>query len=410
MSTRVKETISSYVKRVGLRRYSSWEHFAKHLRRKYGADKADELLDAVGTRAEGETVDIYPLIYDSLDLSLDFLSTRIDFNEQYLRWFIKHEIEPRRVLDLGCGNGFLTCFYARLFPDSAVLGLDNSARAIDCATELARKLGLSNVRFESADIADMSALASDSGGEYDLITAVTAFNEAVEFPTFDASRPLRPLLREYARNAKVEPLEHVAGLLRADTGVLVSLEQWHIARGYGWWVSALQNAGFAVDFRESGQIRFKDLNGEPHAAPALLTHKPDVSLTADLEDVIAFWLRPDFQKDDGTLRPFTTFHDLAEEIFVSANPKKFLFGMKVEMRDAPDIRRLELWRANSFVLLFKFDLSGMRELQVLPGIYTEEARSRIEELADDMRADGEVSAYHTPEINWGEPRMEHDRR
>jgi cyclopropane fatty-acyl-phospholipid synthase-like methyltransferase len=52
------------------------------------------------------------------------------------------------VLDLGCENGVLTCFYAILWPDEKVFGVKRSQAAVSAARELAKRLGLANVSFE----------------------------------------------------------------------------------------------------------------------------------------------------------------------------------------------------------------------------------------------------------------------
>ena len=63
----------------------------------------------------------------------------------------------RHAIDLGCGPGEITCELARRYPDIAFTGVDHSAAAIARAGEHARALGLSNVRFEAADIATFVA-------------------------------------------------------------------------------------------------------------------------------------------------------------------------------------------------------------------------------------------------------------
>ena len=53
------------------------------------------------------------------------------------------------ILDIGCGNGILTCFLARVHPDASVTGLDLSQMAVSAAEELAGRLRTDNVRFAS---------------------------------------------------------------------------------------------------------------------------------------------------------------------------------------------------------------------------------------------------------------------
>ena len=61
------------------------------------------------------------------------------------------------VLDVGCGIGILTTFYALQHPTCAVVGIDRSPVSIDLARQRTQELGLSNLHFECLDI-DQQAL------------------------------------------------------------------------------------------------------------------------------------------------------------------------------------------------------------------------------------------------------------
>ena len=56
--------------------------------------------------------------------------------------------EARSILDVGCGVGILTTFYARQHPDKTFVGIDRSPVSIERAQERAQELGLTNVRFD----------------------------------------------------------------------------------------------------------------------------------------------------------------------------------------------------------------------------------------------------------------------
>jgi len=56
-----------------------------------------------------------------------------------------------RVMDLGCGDGFLTKKISDLVPKGSVLGIDSSASMIATA----KKLEASNLRFQQLDIYDL---------------------------------------------------------------------------------------------------------------------------------------------------------------------------------------------------------------------------------------------------------------
>lgn len=56
-----------------------------------------------------------------------------------------------RVLDIGCGFGLFSLYFASSYPDIEIHGLDLSARRVAVARRSARRLGLPNVHFECGD-------------------------------------------------------------------------------------------------------------------------------------------------------------------------------------------------------------------------------------------------------------------
>src|SRR4029077_1645378 len=60
--------------------------------------------------------------------------------------------DARSILDIGCGVGILTTFYARQYPDKEFVGIDRSPVSINRAQEQAKVLNLTNARFECLDL------------------------------------------------------------------------------------------------------------------------------------------------------------------------------------------------------------------------------------------------------------------
>ena len=85
--------------------------------------------------------------------------------------------EARSILDIGCGVGILTTFYARQHPGKSFVGIDRSPASITRAQEQAQALGLTNVRFECFDLDHTSPANS-----YDLILATHALVQAEQDP------------------------------------------------------------------------------------------------------------------------------------------------------------------------------------------------------------------------------------
>ncbi|HEY7041441.1 MAG TPA: class I SAM-dependent methyltransferase [Methylomirabilota bacterium] len=64
-------------------------------------------------------------------------------------------LPPRgRVLDLGCGFGLFSLYYATARPALSVEGFDRNPRRIAMARAAAARLGLPNVRYEIGDVMD----------------------------------------------------------------------------------------------------------------------------------------------------------------------------------------------------------------------------------------------------------------
>lgn len=59
---------------------------------------------------------------------------------------------PKCILDAGCGAGDHTFYLARRFPDAKIVAIDIQERLIARNRRTAGRLGISNVRFEVADI------------------------------------------------------------------------------------------------------------------------------------------------------------------------------------------------------------------------------------------------------------------
>ncbi len=83
----------------------------------------------------------------------------------------------RSILDVGCGVGILTTFYARQYPDKTFVGIDRSTASIARAEEHAKALGLTNVQFECLDL-DHTPPARSS----DLVLATYALVQAEQDP------------------------------------------------------------------------------------------------------------------------------------------------------------------------------------------------------------------------------------
>jgi 2-polyprenyl-3-methyl-5-hydroxy-6-metoxy-1,4-benzoquinol methylase len=76
------------------------------------------------------------------------------------------------VLDVGCGSGRALCLMAAEFPNSRFTGYDLCPDAIAAAQADAKRLGLTNAKFETKDVSQLGG-----GKQFDLITAFDAIHD-----------------------------------------------------------------------------------------------------------------------------------------------------------------------------------------------------------------------------------------
>ena len=86
--------------------------------------------------------------------------------------------EGIRVLDVGCGRGRALLKMAQDYPNSQFVGLDLSAEAIEWAQNEARRLGLTNVRFERRDASDFDTTAEPEA--FDFVTTFDAVHDQAQ--------------------------------------------------------------------------------------------------------------------------------------------------------------------------------------------------------------------------------------
>jgi len=117
---------------------------------------------------------------DGFDLTLHnapnvFARDHLDIGTRFLLANLSRNEEPRRIVDLGCGNGALSLALALLNPRASILGVDESYQAVACARANAERADLADhdLVFEVADV--LTDVAPDS---VDLVVTNPPFHQA----------------------------------------------------------------------------------------------------------------------------------------------------------------------------------------------------------------------------------------
>lgn len=262
--------IKEYLSQVGIRRVHELdtalleafgqEEGEKHIGRLTELyDRSEERLvygskDTPYLRRQEELVDY---LNQSLQMSLLAASfyDRVFFRK-VMEYLLKFDsVWTGDILDMGCGNGILTCFLARIHPDSSVTGLDLSRNAVAAAEELAGRLQADNVHFACPQPSKQK--------KYDTLFSCRTVHENVRWKplaeeTGAAPLPVGGQAKRYEGYAK-----ELSAFVKPE-GYLVSIERCEDDGVNAGLVQALAGSGFC---RVKGTwMQFSCKNGDETAA------------------------------------------------------------------------------------------------------------------------------------------------
>lgn len=283
----VSSDVESYLRSVGIGGCQGHDVFWSWLRDKHGPT-AEHVAQAISAREEGEDVDVYRPKNATLALSIDV--TAHYYNQMYrefLTWFCRAQFAtPKSLLDVGCDNGILTCFYAARFPAAKVVGIDKCEEGIACARELASRLKLTNAGFEVCDLRNLEGVFPEQS--LDLAMSTTVFHEVLKFPgDFPDGGPAATSTKpEDADGIRI--LAELARRLRYGSGTLVSMERCDDAEALAWWIRVLNYAGLSVDTDRSTLLGYDNVYNERETLPLVVAMRSRHATVNAVGDVPAF--------------------------------------------------------------------------------------------------------------------------
>ena len=130
----------------------------------------------------------------------------------------------KSILDVGCGNGMLSCLMASRYPDCSILGIDRSEPGIGFATRLAEQNGLRNARFLAGDLE-----SAELKEKFDVITCLAVLQFIND--TASALKKFHDALTPGGYLVLQLPALTTRAILSSVTTSLRSLPDFHEARG-----------------------------------------------------------------------------------------------------------------------------------------------------------------------------------
>jgi SAM-dependent methyltransferase len=229
------QLLHSHLAWWGLRKFTSDETYFRWQRETLSPAELTTLHRQVEQKRRGSSADEIAF-YDATahpNILPVFCSQRYDYYLAIGPRVAARIGEARSILDVGCGVGILTTFYARQYSDKTFVGIDRSPASIARAQEHAKALGLTNVRFECLDLGHRPPTGSS-----DLILATHALVQAEQDPgipsrswnTFERASESQPQADFERRTGIGARLDRVSALLSANGRMIVFEKTRQLAR------------------------------------------------------------------------------------------------------------------------------------------------------------------------------------
>nr|WP_263327089.1 class I SAM-dependent methyltransferase [Neobacillus sp. Marseille-Q6967] len=383
---RKKPSLPAYFKNLGIKDYKSERGFWKHVT-EVDPILAKELEPLISRQKQGS---LYDVKNNSLPFSLAVESWTMSFHKAFLQWVnTQRQLRPQRILDIGCDNGLLTCWYATLFPEAEVFGIDQASNGIQRAKELSNQLDLHNLNFQKMDFSDLIEHFSENF--FDLIISVRCFHEIMGPLPIPQYWSLPDYLEKNPTFGDSNFLRILHYLLTED-GTYLSCERLDNPADVGKWANVLEEANLYVQWEKSDVITYHEL-GIHKRSPVILTTKRNTGMTT--------WDGLEHLYTKGkpiTLEVGSSYSGAqAEFAYHRLGEKSFNSGVFLNMKDHWYLFRFEIWETRDLLLVYSYGNMGHRHLDILPtGAYEEAQLLRDEAIAQFSHL-GPITPYDSIE-------------
>ena len=390
VANRTNDIVLDYFEQLRIRPSKSRGQFMNMIAMRHGKAIATEIDRLVSARADGEDKDgmLYEVKNGTLELSLDFAAYSSDLCRRFLDRMVAHKgVTPRRILDIGCDNGIVTCFLAKIYPDSEVWGIDRSVNGIRCATELAERLKISNVNFIRTSFEELPV--DSMPRSFDWIVSVRSMHEVLgRLPDPRGKRfwSLSEIMGDELLFEGFEKLQIIRNLLDPISGEFISFERTKDYEGLALWAKALETNGLCVKWKDSAIVGCFELKDETKL-PFLIASPQEYG--ANIFDGMAVLLGIGAKTVIGK-----TYNDLAAElIFCNIDSRKLISGVEMNFNDGSGIMRCEVWEHPDCCIGYQYSNIGFRELKLYDKGMETEAIKQLTIVADYYASGAKIRRY-----------------
>ncbi|MBS4539098.1 methyltransferase domain-containing protein [Clostridium sp. D2Q-11] len=226
--------INQYFERLNIKKFNDFDSFIEYIESNYDPLLFQQIIDNLLKRFDEKKDELFKVKNSNLSLSLDFISWSSDFYKKIFRDMLSMDLK-KNVLDIGCDNGFITCFLAYSFRNTNFIGIDINPYSIKIAKELAKELNLKNIKFYTIDYIDI--ISQFSSSYFDTVISIKVLHE------IDSKE-------DYA---------DIAYKLLKNNGLLYSCERLIDEEDLKEWVNLLDKSNFFI-YKPIPYISFNELD------------------------------------------------------------------------------------------------------------------------------------------------------
>lgn len=282
------------------------------------------------------------------------------------------------VLDVGCGVGILTTWYAIRFPDATFVGIDRSLKSIEMARRFAQSRQLENVSFHHCEIPQ-----HEIPGTFDTIVATQALFQSESDPglpsrnwtTFERDRDVRQQQDLEERTGIGPRLERLLKALLDSGRVILFEKAVHLGRRV-LFQRALEARG-CVPVAEPRLLTYSELGEPVEDGPLYVVRRSPASLSAafredvpqDLQELIETRLARIWSgRESGPLEESSLYenHSFAAEEVWRQLPNRVVLRQQTDEEADGRQRHIEYGRcAGEFFYLYWANTFDQRQIVIM---------------------------------------------
>ena len=353
--------IGEYFDKINLKEEKDRDEFFKKIDEKHGVNLTQNLDLAVSLRKDNGSGKIYNVKNKDLETSMDFAGYYHDLYRQFFTWLMKFKeeeeglnLDGKKILDLGCDNGITTCFVAMLYPNSQIVAVDKCKKGIKCAEEIAQKLGIKNVRFESVDAKKVDKFFKDE--KFDVVLSNRSMLEITNLPKLKSFWSIDEVQDCIVVANSVLKFFRSVEKVMADDAKLITFERLDSLEEILNFTKSMRECGLYIDTENMCKVQFEELS-DVEQMPVIIFDKKE-------KEEIGFYK---FIEIYNNLPILNKQKDMEDEFkieleFKSLGEKELVYGTQIDYKTGVGSERREVWKAGDKFVCYKYSNVGKREL------------------------------------------------